>query len=141
MNSEVKIIKDFYNLDEGVAYNSWQIIEREGKKFLYNIGAQKYAQMNSLGEWEMTNAPTPLSLKSDVDGRITVNEQASQWFFVLNEQVSVNHDATAIDPISENMGNAKSRYYTVEGKRVDSNKKGLVLVVSDDGTRKKVVMK
>ena len=138
VNNKVKIIKDFHNVDASVANNSWQIVEKDGQKCLYNIGARKYAVMMSSGEWTLMDTPTPLNMESDEDGKIRINAQGVQWYFVLNEQTSVDYDVAAINAVA-NDGTVKRDYYTAEGKRIVSLSKGLNIVKYSDGSTKKVI--
>ena len=139
INNNTKIISDFHHVDANVPYNSWQIVEASGQKYLYNIGAHKYAVMNSSGEWQLTDTPTPLSMKSDTDGKFTFNGKDSQWYFVLNEQTMVDHSVMAVKDIVDDAG--VSFYYMLNGRRANQLQKGLNIVVMQDGTTKKVVVK
>ena len=139
INNGTKFISDFHNVDESVANNSWQIVENNGQKYLYNIGTRRYAVIKSSGEWELTDTPIALSMESDTDGKFTINGNNTQWYFVPNEQATVDHSVMAVETIA---GDAKAAcYYTLNGQRTEKQTRGVKIVVLADGTKRKVVTK
>lgn len=139
INNGTKFISDFHNVDESVANNSWQIVENNGQKYLYNIGTRRYAVIKSSGEWELTDTPIALSMESDTDGKFTINGNNTQWYLVPNEQATVDHSVMAVETIA---GDAKATsYYTLNGQRTEKQTKGVKIVVLADGTKRKVVTK
>ena len=141
VNNRVKSVKDFYNVDESIANNSWQIVEVNGKKSLYNIGAKKYAQITSSGEWTMSEIAVPLDMQSDEDGKISINGQNSQWYFVLNEHLSPNNSATDIDAVTDGINIPNKAYYTIDGKLLNEPRKGINMVRMSNGKTKKMVVR
>ena len=140
VNKLITNTKSFHNLDESEANNSWQIVEVNGKECLYNIGAEKYVKISSSGEWSMTETATQLDLQSDEDGKITINSQNTQLYFILNEHISPNKSVTAINIVNSGISKHDT-YYTLEGKRLHEPRKGINMIRLSNGKTKKLVVK
>ena len=140
VNNKVKVISDFHNVDESIANNGWQIVIQDGKSYLYNIGAKKYATLLNSGEWSLSNDPVPLNMKSDEYGKITINGQKTSWYFVLNERLSPSDEINAIEAITDEV-NVTPIYYTADGKRIEQPRKGLNILRMSNGKTKKVVIR
>lgn len=138
VNGDVKQIGDFHNVDESIADNGWQIVKMGERNALYNIGAKKYAAPQANGRWVITDTPVALDLKSDEDGKITVNGLDSQWYLVLNEKLSVDKTVTAIEGVSADDA-INAQYFSLDGRLLIQPRKGINIIRTKDGMTKKII--
>ncbi len=116
-----------------------QLVENGSGRFLYNIGAKKYAAFNADGSITLTDASVSLNLKEGSAG-IEVNGGGTQWGFVRNDLVGT---ATNISDInrqeSDNIGTTS--YFTLDGKANSRPQKGINIVRSSSGQVRKILVK
>ena len=137
-NDEVKIVKAFYNIDEQDFNNCWQVITQADKRYLYNMGAKKYATISADGRITLTANKTAIEVKENDGGIIFGADTNHQWGFVKNTSYP---DVTGIMPqtsISEKTANS---YYSLDGQCRQSPRRGLNIVRMNDGTTKKIIVK
>ncbi len=106
------------DVDENVANNSWQIIDANGNKCLYNIGAKKFASIKSDGNIALSEKPVALSMENGKDGIIIDNNSSSEWNFVLNEKINIDEHVTGIESITTSDSPANV-YYDLNGRKLD----------------------
>ena len=137
-SNQVKMVKAFYSIDEEDPNNCWVVKSQAGKKYLYNIGARKYARIGIDGKISLTSLATPVSL-SEGDGGIVIDADLSrQWGFVKNNTIT---DVTGIEAPTSDKDDSGSIYYSLDGQRKESPRKGVNIMKMNDGTIKKVIVK
>lgn len=135
---EVKMVKAFYSIDEQDPNNCWNVQMQAGKKYLYNVGAKKYATINAEYGIILTANATPIEVKESERGIMLGSDKSHQWGFVKNDNQTEVTDTT---PLVSNAGPSANSYYFLGGQRTLSPHKGFNIVRMSDGTMKKVVMK
>ena len=138
VSNQVKMVKAFYSIDENDPNNCWVVKSQAGKKYLYNVGARKYARIGIDGNITLTSLATPVSL-SEGDGGIVIDaDQSRQWGFVKNNKIK---DVTGIEASTSDKDDSGSIYYSLDGQRKESLRKGVNIQKMSDGTIKKVIVK
>lgn len=140
VNDQVKLVSSFHDVDESVANSSWQLVNADGRSYLYNIGAKKYAMMKADGSIELSTTPIALNLKNDENG-IVLGEGPAQWNFVLNDKMNVDNNLTGIAPLTDCQFESASSYFTIGGQQISQPRRGVTVVRSKNGGAKKVVVK
>ena len=125
VNDNTRLMND---VDENVANNSWQIIDANGNKCLYNIGAKKFASIKSDGNIALSEKPVALSMENGKDGIIIDNNSSSEWNFVLNEKINIDEYVTGIESITTSESPANI-YYDLSGRKLNGapTKKGIYI--------------
>lgn len=137
VNNEM-IMTESRSLDESDSNISWQIVERDGGKCLYNIGAKKYLVFGSDGSMTLTSVPTALEMR-DIGNGIAIGEGTSRpWYFVLNDNVMVDNSVTAIDAVSA-MDSSPVDYYSTDGRHIQVPGKGITIIRMKDGSVRKII--
>ena len=139
-NSEVKIAKAFYNIDENDLNNCWQVIDKSGAKYLFNIGAEKYAKITSDGKIILTDNETPLNITEGKNGLMFGTDTSREWGLVKNNNVNIDSQ-TGINPVNRTYTDSNSTYFSLDGQQTAQPKKGLNIVRKSDGTMEKIVVK
>ena len=133
-----KSVTAFYSIDESDPVNSWQIVENEGKIYLYNIGAKKYATFIHDGTVVLNDSPRAIDFS---DGQNGIKIGNKEWYFVLNKNVSVDKDLTNVNTISTFITHPHSTYYSLNGCKIENPQKGLNIIRMSNGKTQKVVVK
>ena len=131
---------DISDMDESNLNNSWMVMNVDGKQYLYNIGAKKYAvrSNNSIG----------YELAEGIHGVSEANTRASivndsNILYVENGSVFVDEklkdEVLSIGSIK--MDENVNDVYSVSGTRMSSPHKGINIIRSNDGTIRKVYVK
>ena len=136
VNNDLKTIDTYKNVDENIANNCWQIVKADGKHYLYNIGAKKYAAMQADGKLKLSEQATPLSMTNGNSGIIMGENDDNQWNFVLNENMSIDQSITGIVEVRSKMSDGRGIYYDLNGVRQPEPKKGVNII-----NGKKIVVK
>lgn len=89
INDTTAIRDAYYQVDENSENNCWQIIEEDDKKYLYNIGAKKFAQLNAEGLLKLTRTPIAITIENGKNGMFFGDNIHNQWIFVVNDKISV----------------------------------------------------
>jgi hypothetical protein len=137
-SDEVRMAKAFYSIDEQDVNNSWQVKTQGEQKYLYNIGAKKYASVASDGHISLSESPTAVTMTETDNGILIGTDNSRQWAFIKNGSLP---DATGIDAQTAISGQQPSSYYTVDGQRLAQPKQGLNIIHMSNGTTKKVVVR
>ena len=137
-SDEVRMAKAFYSIDEQDANNSWQVKTQDGQKYLYNIGAKKYASITSEGHISLSESPTVVTMTETDNGIMIGTDNSRQWAFIKNNS---HPDATGIDAQPATPSQQPSSYYTLDGQRLTQPKRGLNIIHMSNGTTKKVVVR
>ena len=131
-------------INEDNPNHCWQVIEAEGNRYLYNMGAKKFAVASANGTYTLTNEPTSINMADGDNGIILGTQTSKQWALVSNESMSV--EQAIIDGIKEikneelRMKNEDS-WYSLDGRKLENPQKGLNIIKYSDGTAKKILVK
>ena len=122
-------------INEDNPNHSWQVIESDGNRYLYNLGAKKFVASSANGSYTLSDAPAPINMADGDNGIILGTQTARQWALVSNESMSVGISPTPA--LSEGEG----EWYSLDGKRLDVPQKGINIIRYSDGTTRKVLVK
>ena len=140
--NDTSTIRDtYYQVDENSENNCWQIIEEDGKNYLYNIGAKKFAQLNADGLLKLTNAPVAITIENGKNGIALGDDNQNQWIFVLNDKISVADINLGIESVTNVSSCAIDQYYSINGVKNKNPRTGLNIVRTKNGKTRKVISK
>jgi len=135
-NDDVKMAKAFYSFDEHESNNNWLVKVEADNKYLYNLGAKKYAKIAADGRLELTQDATPLSMTKSENGIIIGTDKNHEWAFVKNNSLNV---PTLIETPVNTINEASCGYYSLDGQQIVQPKKGLNIIKMNDGKTRKVI--
>ena len=141
VNDTTAIRDTYYQVDENSENNCWQIIEEDGKNYLYNIGAKKFAQLNADGLLKLTSAPVAITIENGKNGIALGDDNQNQWIFVLNDKISVADITLEIESVTNGSSCAIDQYYTINGVKNKNPRTGLNIVRTKNGKTRKVISK
>ncbi len=139
INDTTAIRDAYYQVDENSENNCWQIVEKDDKSYLYNIGAKKFAQLNTDGLLKLTSSPTAITIKNGNNGIVLGDNIQNQWIFVLNDKVSAKDLSLGIEPAIDSSSNTINQYYSIGGIRIQKPSIGLFIVKTKNGKMRKVI--
>lgn len=126
VNNQVVSVNTSFNIDESNPANSWQIVNQDGKSFLYNIGARKYASVSANGEFKLSSTPVAVRMNESENGFILGENPNDQWGFVLNDNVRADASITGIVDVEAKRD--KSKYHSLDGHSINQPKKGVFVM-------------
>jgi len=109
---QVKIVKAFYSIDENDPNSCWQVVEAEGGKCLYNLGAKKYVRLNQDGSFTLTNIPFFIGMTDGSNGVKFNNKDDGEWGFVVNRQMSGENGIDGLVVTSNDVQHPQNSYTT-----------------------------
>jgi len=129
--------------DESNANHNWQVVEVDGKKYLYNVGAKKYATVVDGDELSLTSTPVPITMTDSADGIMLGSVASRAWGLAGNDSFPADDEwATAISvPKTANTSNGNTAIYNLNGQQISTYHSGLNIIRSSDGKVKKVMVK
>ena len=139
VNSRLTRVKSLYDMEEDNPANSWQIVKRNDKNYLYNIGARKYAFISANGEFALSSDPVHINIQENENGIIIGGNLEQSWAFVLNEKVQADANVTGIAGLGIDNGEIKE-YFNVDGQHLTKPQKGVNIIRTSDGKTKKVIL-
>ena len=138
VSDEVRMAKAFYSIDEQDVNNSWQVKTRGGRKYIYSIGAKKYASITSDGHISLSATPVDVAMTETGNGIMIGTDNSRQWAFIKNGSY---HDATGIDAQPAAQGEQPGSCYTLDGQHLAQPKQGLNIIKMSNGKTKKVMVR
>ena len=125
VNDCIGTITSAGGINEDNPNHSWQMIESGGERYLYNLGARKFAKRGQKG-LDLTENPTPIDMKDGGNGIVFGEHTSQQWAFVANESLSAEH--SIVDAIASPLGEAEEgAVYDLSGRRVYNPRKGIFI--------------
>ena len=128
VNDRVRMVASV-NVDESDLNHCWQTVEMYGRKYLYNIGAKKFA-VPGTGEagLSMSSDVSSISMQTGTDGIVLGDNTEQQWALVVDTKVDAylgleDVIVTGVLPIDNGqltMDNAKG-VYDLSGRRMNVN--------------------
>jgi hypothetical protein len=140
VNDEVRMVPSANQIDESNPNHCWQIVESQGDKFLYNIGAKKYAKSAVDGSLSLVDEAVAIEMNNTEDGIAISKNSSNSWNFVMNKMVAVDKNVTAVGGIKAD-NTLSNQYYSLGGQRVTHLQKGVTIVHTGNGRVIKVAMK
>ena len=114
-------------IDENNPNHSWQVIEADGKQFLYNLGAKKFVVSSANGSYSLSDEATPINMEDGENGIIIGTQASKQWALVSNESMSVEQAIiTGVSPLRETEEGAA--IYNLSGQRLNKMQRGINIV-------------
>ena len=144
VNECVKSVEYKGGLDGTNPYNNWQVEEVKGKKYLYNLGAKKFAvpSMNGMA-FSLVDEIESIEMIDGRNGIVLDGRDDASWSFVVNNEMSGNQNLketiTAITMISEDQQVSES--FDLQGRKQQNVQNGLNIIRMKNGTAKKVLVK
>ena len=127
VNDCIGTINSVSGIDENNPNHSWQVIEADGKQYLYNVGAKKFVVSSANGSYTLSDEATPINMEDGENGIILGTQTAKQWALVSNERMSVEQAViTGVSPIGETEEGAA--IYNLSGQRLQKMQKGINIV-------------
>lgn len=139
VNNRITLRGTHANIDESNPNNSWQIIKNSNNYYLYNIGAKRYATISSNGVIYLSTVPIALAIKNDKYG-ITIGNGENKYAFLLNDNISIDYNVTAIEDNISNEFYTK-KIFNLNGLSLKSPQKGINIINTKNGKTKKVIVK
>ena len=143
VNNRVRMVASV-NVDENDPNHCWQTIEQDEKKYLYNIGAKKFAVPSTDGSsFTLSDTAGSLTMEDGEDGIVLNGHTETQWALVVDEKMSADlsleETITAVKSVDE----AESTYsgiYDLAGRQQPKIQKGINVVRKADGKAVKIVV-
>lgn len=136
---EVSLVYAFYNVDENSPYHSWQILQKNGEYYLYNIGSEKFVTIMDNGIFMLHDVETPIQI-NEIDNRLYLGAyKLTSWSFVPNENVKVA-EMSSISMLNA-PNNEIPTYYTISGTKAGYSHKGIIFTRTSDGKVRKSFVK
>ena len=145
VNDEIGTISSV-GIDENNPNHSWQVIEADGSRYLYNVGAKKFVVASASGSFSLSDVPASITMEDGDNGIIFGTQAARQWALVSNESMSV--EQAVIDGIDLNpaLSEGEGDWYSLDGRKMVNGKlsngklpRGINIVRYSDGTTRKIL--
>ncbi len=88
VNNCIGTIASVSGIDENNPNHSWQVIEADGSRYLYNVGAKKFVVVSANDSFALTDTPTSINMENGENGIIIGAQTTKQWALVNNERLS-----------------------------------------------------
>ena len=138
INERISIIS---RIDENNPNHCWQVIEVNGERYLYNLGAKKFAAQSG-NAMSLTDSAKPIGMGNGKDGIVLGEQQDRQWAFVKNEYMNAEDNiADAVDAIEATANNKQESCFDLQGRQQNKPQKGMNIIRYSDGSTRKVLMK
>ena len=144
VNDRVRMVKSV-NVDENDPNHCWQTMTVDGKQYLYNLGARKFAVPATDGSsFALTSEVGSIEMVDGRDGLVLAGHTETQWALVGNERMaadlSVEGTITAVNGLNRT-ASAIRNIYDASGRQQASPQRGLNILRRADGTTQKVLTK
>ena len=134
INQTIKT-ESYYDIDENKLNHNWQVLTDGDKTYLYNIGAQKYAECMQDGSFKLFSERRPINLIETKDGFCIGQDNLTTWSFVESNSASTD----VLNNISERI--IPQVFYQLNGSSVSHPHKGISVVRYRNGENRKVIIK
>lgn len=141
VNDVIDRASDYWSIDESAPSSSWQVVNNNGQKFLYNIGAKQYAFINHEGKMVLSDAAIPVTIEDSKDGIVIGGNVHTKWHFVVNDRLKIDKQVTGIEPVADACHHTGNTIYSLNGQKKRQLQRGVNIVRNSDGKTKKVVFK
>ena len=134
-------------IDENNPNHCWQTITVDGQRYLYNIGAKKFAQLSPDGKsLTLTENVASIEMTDGEDGLLFGSQQGRQWAMVTNDKTAVDDSViegvvTSVAMMNANEKKPTVTVYDLNGLKTNVARRGLNIIRTSDGTVRKVMVK
>lgn len=135
---DVKMVKAFYSMDDQDVNSNWIVRKQAGRSYLYNLGARKYATIATDGKIHLTDNEKAVTLSDGENGIVLGDNNNRQWGFVKSDS---QPDATCIAPLSSAAEENVTTYYSLDGKQLQNERKGMNIAKMSNGKTRKIIVK
>ena len=143
VNNCVGTINSVSGIDENNPNHCWQVIEAEGSRYLYNVGAKKFVVVSANGSYALSDVATSIDIEDGEDGLIIGAQKNKQWALVCNERM--NAEQAVIDGIGSltaTLSNGVETICDLQGRQINNQlSKGVNIIRYSNGMTRKVLMK
>lgn len=126
-------------LDESNPNHCWQTLDVSGKKYLYNIGAKKFAIASSNG-LSLAKSVGSVEMTDGTNGIVLNGNEETQWALIGNEQMSIDQSAKesflAIESVVNDDAASTKNCIDLQGRKVTKPQHGQLYL---QGSRKSIV--
>ena len=143
VNECIGSVSSVSGIDENNPYHCWQVINSNGQKYLYNIGAKKFvAYSEADSSLSLTDNNTSIEMSDGADGIFIGGDAAHQWAMVSNERMQI--DQNILNTVTGMHATVKGEqtgkhYYGLNGQLLRQPKKGLNIIRTEDGRTMKAI--
>ena len=142
VNDCIGTINSVSGIDENNPNHCWQVIEVEGCKYLYNVGAKKFVVSSADGSYALSEAAASIDMENGEDGIIIGAQTARQWALVSNERMIVEQAVIdGIRSLTPALSKDEGAIYDLQGRRIAEPQRGVNIIQHSDGTSQKVLLK
>jgi hypothetical protein len=128
-------------INEDNPNHCWQVINANGSRCLYNVGAKKFLKSSSNGAYELSDIVTPIKMENGEKGIVIGAQNTKQWAFINNERMNTEQAViTRLDNIPTNLQKERS-YFDIQGRKQNTPQKGVNIIRKSNGTTRKVLIK
>ena len=127
VNDRIKMVAAT-SVDETNPNHCWQTVEVSGKKFLYNIGAKKFAVPSTDGSiFRLSSNVGSISMEDGDDGIVIAGNTAQQWALVVDTKMDAYMGLedvimTGVLPIDNGQLTMDNEgVYDLSGRRINVN--------------------
>lgn len=117
-NDRLAEVASVANVDESNLNHAWMMVEANGQKYVYNIGACKYLQATASGFTLIAEA-TAIAAKDGQEG-IFLSNSTEEWSFVKNIYLQADDHLTPVIEITVDGKRADVPVYDLSGRRLGS---------------------
>ena len=138
-------------IDENNPNHCWQVIDADGNRYLYNLGAKKFVVSSGNGSFSLSDTPTSIDMENGDNGIIIGAQPAKQWALVTNEHMNAEQaiidDIKEIESFTPALSNGEKDWYDLNGRKINSLPSGrsgrghINIIRYSDGTTRKVLVK
>lgn len=132
---QIQTINSYYEIDENNSYHKWQLLTENDKTYLYNLGAQKYAESMQDGSFMLTSERRPINLIETRDGFCIGQDNHTTWSFIESNATITNI------LISSSENTIPQGFYQLNGLSVSRPHKGISVVRYRNGKKRKATIK
>ena len=133
-SGSLKTVEYAHKLDEDSKDNCWQVIKYGGCSYLYSLGAKRYAAVGEDKQLHLVSAPVDMDIAETKEG---LSIDGKPCMFVLTDVLP-----TAIEDIHATATNREVQsFYSLEGQKEPSTRKGINIVRYNDGSSQRIIIK
>lgn len=125
----------YFDLDENNLDHNWQVLTDDDKTYLYNLGAQKYAECLQDGQFLLTPERRPVNMEETIGGFCIGQDNHTTWSFVESTNATTN----VLTNRSETL--PPQAFYLLNGLSVSNPPIGISVLRYRNGENRKVIIK
>ena len=143
VNDCIGNISSVSGIDENNPNHCWQVIDKNGQKYLYNIGAKKFVtNVEADSSLSLTDNSISVEMTDGGEGIFIGDDVAHQWAMVCNDRMQIDQNALSTVTgmhVSTKKDQTDERYYDLNGRLLKQPKSGLNIIRTADGRIMKTI--